>query len=79
MTHCPSSTYCSDPNACFTVESMHETCSGIWGYYTNEFDAAAVAKYLKQNNHTHVSVKAYDPKNPPTGIHPLVEAKLKGY
>lgn len=76
----PQSTYCSDPAACFTVEGMSETSAGIFGYYCNEFAAHKVAFYIKKQGFTNVAVRPYDPKAPVTpGIHPLVEAKTRGY
>lgn len=74
------STYCSDPNAKFTVESLGPDSAGIQGYFTNEFDANRVANFYKEMGHVQVSIKPYDPKAKPRyGIHPLVVAHMEGY
>lgn len=74
------STCCSDPLAKFAVDSVSDISVGVYGFYHNEFDAHRVAKFLKQNGHTHVSVYPYDPTAPETGgIHPLIEMHMKGY
>jgi hypothetical protein len=67
------STYCSDPNACFTVSSIGEDSAGIQGYFVNEFDAHRVAAYYKKQGHQQVTVDPYDPTaTERTGIHELV-------
>jgi len=69
------STYCSDPDAKFTVSSLGPSSGGIDGYFKNEFDAHRVAAYYRKLGHRNVSVEGYDPKAEVTpGMHHLVAA-----
>ena len=67
------STYCSNPLATHTVSSIGKRSAGIDGYYTNEFDAQRVAKYLRNRGHTSVSVAKYNPAAAMAGMYPLVK------
>jgi hypothetical protein len=74
------STYYSDPAACFTVSSIGPLTGGIDGYFTNEFDAHRVARYLKGKGHQNVSVAPYDPNdNKRVGSDSLAKAFIQGY
>ena len=69
------STYCSDPEARFTVSSLGPHSSGIDGYFTNEFDAHRVAAYYTKQGHRHVSAEGYDPTAEVVpSVHHLVSA-----
>jgi hypothetical protein len=50
------STCVSDTQATHRVDSISNICAGVYGYYTNEFDAYRVAKFLRDNGHTQVRV-----------------------
>jgi hypothetical protein len=77
----PRGTYCSDTNAKYTVSTMGGPHgSGIFGYYSNEFDAHRVKRWLLNNGATTVVVEDYDPEAPlQPGMHAFVELSLKGY
>lgn len=77
----PEGTYCSDPDAKFTVSSASkEDGCGIQGYYTNEIHAHQMRRWCASRGHTSISVDRYDPKAPnQPGIHPLVKAMMRGY
>lgn len=70
----PRSTFCTDPRATHTVDTADPDFGyGIYGYYTNEFDAHRVKRWLKQQNCAVAVVVAYDPKAEVTpGIHPFI-------
>lgn len=69
------STFCSDPDAKFTVSSLGPHSGGIDGYFKNELDAHRVAAYYRGLGHRNVSVEGYDPTAKVTpGIHHLVTA-----
>lgn len=73
------STYCSDPEAKFTVSSLGPQSSGIDGYFKSEFDAHRVAAYYRRQGHRHVSVEGYDPTaEVKPGLHHLVAAFTVG-
>jgi hypothetical protein len=73
------STYCSDPEAKFTVSSLGPDTGGIDGYYTNEFDAHRVATYYRARGHRNVAVEEYDPKaEVKPGMHHLFAASVIG-
>jgi hypothetical protein len=77
---CPvESTYCSDPDAKFTVSSLGPQSGGIDGYFKNAFDAHRVAAYYRQIGHRNVSVEGYDPTaEVRPGMHDLVNAFTLG-
>ena len=79
--HLPVSTFCSDPNATYTVSAKSKQFgNGIFGYYKNEFDAYRVWKWLRVHGATDVVVEAYDPRAPVIpGMHPYVEQSLGEY
>ena len=58
-----SSTYVSDPAVTHYVESIGDDSAGIQGWYTSEFDAHRVARFLKQRGHTNVAVVPYNHAN----------------
>jgi hypothetical protein len=76
----PTGTYYSDPAATHAVEVLGGGFgSGVYGYYTNEFDAHRVRRFLKGQGAEIARVVDYDPADDTPSIHPLVEAGLKGY
>lgn len=79
MTAPVKSTYCSDPEAKFTVSSLGPDSGGIDGYFTSELDAHRVAAYYRKCGHRNVSVDIYDPTaEVKPGMHNLVTAFIKG-
>lgn len=76
----PKSTYCSDPAATHIVNAMGDKIgAGIYGYYTNEFDAHRVCRYLKKNGARVATVEPYDCNDEMPSIHPLIEASWAGH
>ena len=67
------STYISDPAVKYYVEGIGEDSAGIQGWYTSEFDAHRVARFLKANGYTNVDVVPYDhQKLPISGMNHLI-------
>lgn len=76
MSNMPCGTYFSDPDATHTVECISTVHGcGIYGYYTNEFDAHRVRKSIANTPGTTLAVvKPYNPEGRVSaGIHPYVE------
>lgn len=68
------STYYSDPAATYIVESKGEQCgNGIFGYYTSEFEAHAVRRWIEKSG-GYARVSPYDGNIPPFkgNIHPFI-------
>lgn len=69
-----SSTYYSDPAATHIVESKGEHCgNGIFGYYTSEFAAHAVKRWIQQSG-DYARVSPYNRDTPAFegSIHPFI-------
>lgn len=75
------STHCSDPAATHIVTvAGGDFGYGIFGYYTNIFDAHRVQRALIKAGASISGVEAYNPESPNNaGIHPLIEAHFNGY
>lgn len=70
-------TYCSDPDATHTVDVFGGPFGdGIYGYYTNEFDAHRVRRYVLNNGAQIAEVNPYDPANISPGMHPFIAKSL---
>lgn len=68
------STYYSDPAATHIVESKGEFCgNGIYGYYTSEFAAHAVKRWIRrQGGYARVSTYNKDEPVFEGGVHPFI-------